>query len=533
MFAPARESRVMHQVLHPPRDALHPPGRALIVCCDGTGNIWGNGHDTNVVKLVRRIQSGPQQVVYYDPGVGTTDNFPPIGLWNRFKAAFRRVLGLALAVGIYEDIGRAYEFLMENYQRGDRIYLFGFSRGAFTARCIAGLVNLFGIMRPSAKPMVPVIVRAYFFPAEETSKGRFDRKNRQCIAQDIRDNFCDLQGREAWIYFIGVWDTVASVGGLRNLRITGDAGLSHKRYVHVRHAVSLQEDRYKYEPRLYDDDEARLAGTGRTFKQLWFSGCHSDVGGSYEDSELSDITLQWIMDEALGTSPPLVLKPDSAVRGNPLGLAHDEPFEMPLWALAGLVRRTGASPQSLHPSVTTRAQASAANRKSVWRPLARCSWFWLSLAATLITSALSLGAPLNEVPELELPTVAWAWLYQAWPALYFEPTRLFSVSAGRAAAAWDLLLIPAYACLLSILFVHAHHRWASSTNAAGNDGFVRLYSLSILAVADVGENFSVLVAAESASGWWTRYLMAPFSAIKLAAMLAFGWYVLRLAWARR
>ena len=122
--------------------------RNLIVCCDGTGNIWGNGHDTNVVKLVRLLVKDDRQVVYYDPGVGTTDNFPPIGVWNKVKAFARRVMGLAMAGGIYESIGQGYEFLVDNFRAGDRVCLFGFSRGAFAARSIAGIVDQFGIVRP-------------------------------------------------------------------------------------------------------------------------------------------------------------------------------------------------------------------------------------------------------------------------------------------------------------------------------------------------------------------------------------------------
>lgn len=136
--------------------------RYLIVCCDGTGNIWGNGHDTNVVKIARLLVKDDQQLLYYDPGVGTTDNFPPIGIWGKVKAYTRRFVGLALAGGIYQGIGRGYQFLVDNYRVGDRICLFGFSRGAFTVRSIAGIVDEFGIVRPAANAMVPILVRTYF-----------------------------------------------------------------------------------------------------------------------------------------------------------------------------------------------------------------------------------------------------------------------------------------------------------------------------------------------------------------------------------
>src|ERR1700737_318342 len=163
------------------------PSRNLILCCDGTGNIWGNGHDTNGVKLVRLLEKDDQHLVYYHPGVGTTDNFPPGGLGNRFKENPRTLVGLTLADGLYDSIGRGYQFLIDNFREGDRISVIGFSRGAFTARSIAGLVNEFGIVQSGAKTLVALIVRTYFMkPHHRAAKSD---KTRQDVAEDIRRNF--------------------------------------------------------------------------------------------------------------------------------------------------------------------------------------------------------------------------------------------------------------------------------------------------------------------------------------------------------
>jgi len=304
--------------------------RNLIVCCDGTGNIWGNGHDTNVVKLVRLLVKDDSQIVHYDPGVGTTDNFPPIGLWNKVKAFSGRVVGLAMAGGIYESIGQGYEFLVDNFREGDRVCVFGFSRGAFAARSIAGIVDQFGIVRPGAKAMVPLLVSMYF--SSPGKRAGDTHKTRETFAADIRTNFCSPGGAGAGVYFLGVWDTVASVG-LFGLRITTDANVRHKRYQHVRHAVALDEMRWKYTPRLYRDEGPPVV-PGQTFEQTWFTGCHSDVGGSYADAALANLTLRWIVEAAAAPAVGLrFLQPASAIVGDPNGLAHDEAFAAPWWTL--------------------------------------------------------------------------------------------------------------------------------------------------------------------------------------------------------
>ena len=144
----------------PPAPAGTSP-RNIVVCCDGTGNTWSASGDTNVVKLFRDLLKN-EQTVFYDPGVGTASNFPGVDLRQKLNNTFNRIVGLALANGVYENIADAYVFLMRNTRPQDRIFVFGFSRGAFTARAMAGMVNLFGLIRCDSENLVPMLVRIYF-----------------------------------------------------------------------------------------------------------------------------------------------------------------------------------------------------------------------------------------------------------------------------------------------------------------------------------------------------------------------------------
>jgi uncharacterized protein (DUF2235 family) len=497
--------------------------RHLILCCDGTGNIWGNGHDTNVVKIVRLLVKDERQVLYYDPGVGTTDNFPPIDLGSRITAYARRFVGLAFASGIYDNIGAGYEFLVNNFTDGDRICLLGFSRGAFTARSIAGIVDEFGIVRPGARAMLPLLVRTYFSPAD----GRVAKsgKPRAAFANDIKQNFCSPTGAAATVYFLGVWDTVASVG-LTGLRITTDTNVRQKRYQHVRHAVALGEQRWKYSPRLYTSVGPPILPE-QSFHQEWFTGCHSDIGGSYQDSSLSNLTLRWMIDQAQDLKIGLrFAKAASEVAGDVDGTAHDEAFQSPWWTLVGLCERFRPSDAQMNVAVLERR-----TDRSVWRPLWRRPLFWLFALATvalILSSALVLAWKTLDVGHQLLIALH----FQAQPWRYFIETTVFSRDSVRRATYIDFVLIPVYVSLMALLVVHARHRLAYSAQnmwAARLDRWSSGLPILVTAGADFLENLGVLLGLSSDGRIWIR-TVALMTDVKLAGIAAVILYVLLVPW---
>ena len=319
--------------------------RQLIVCCDGTNNnVTGGRTDTNVIKLQETLQPGANQIVFYDPGVGNPGALPEATVVDRIRSKFDRLSGLAFGTGVYENIAECYRFLMHNYAHGDDIYLFGFSRGAFTARSLSGVVNMFGLLRPELDNMVPTLLHLYFSKRE--TPGQKSVVNHE--ADEIKRLFVQPDFREVWIHFIGVWDTVASIGMPPfDKQITASPTIQGKNFRHVRQALALDEYRTPFLPRLYaDPDFDAPPPTGapeQSLKQRWFHGVHSDVGGGYEPNGdgaksgcgLSNITLRWLFDEAHGKGlrGSFVVPPATPTR------VHSELYNQPLWALAGMVQR--------------------------------------------------------------------------------------------------------------------------------------------------------------------------------------------------
>ena len=131
-------------------------GKNIVICCDGTGNEFGD-RNSNVVKLFATLVLDPRtQVAYYDPGIGTmgaNNALTKIGKW------FTKVLGLAFGYGLLDNVGDAYRFLMQNWEPGDRLYLFGFSRGAYTVRVLASMLHLFGLLPRDNEQLTPYILR--------------------------------------------------------------------------------------------------------------------------------------------------------------------------------------------------------------------------------------------------------------------------------------------------------------------------------------------------------------------------------------
>lgn len=352
------------------------PGRNLVLLFDGTGNILGNRQDTNVVKLLRMLGKGrdplgaaPTQLVYYDPGVGTANEFPADGLVSKARNRLRQMAGLALGSGVFPNIAEAYRFLVNTYQRGDRIYLFGFSRGAFTARAVAGMINMYGLIHTEGLPLIETLVRTYFAPRDR--KNQAGTKSRRAFARDVIDNFS--LGRTPLVHFVGVWDTVEAIGlgGLGGIRISNSADFASKRFVHVRHAMSLHESRSKYAPRRYKDPHfTDKEQPWRSYDQRWFRGVHSDVGGSYARDGLSNLTLQWMVNEAFAQG--LRVDRSQLQPGDPLTAMHDQAYDCPYWVWTGLNARERWPTDFIDPTarpVESAVPADTVPRTPPWRTL--------------------------------------------------------------------------------------------------------------------------------------------------------------------
>jgi len=253
--------------------------RQLIVLCDGTNNnLTGGAQDTNVVLLCELFAAhpDPRRMVFYDSGVGNSGTMPSASVWDAIQQYRDRVLGLAQGRGIFENIAEGYLFLMRHWQPGDQILLFGFSRGAFTARSLGGMVNQFGLLRAHQDSVVPTLVQAYF-------AGTGDE--RKAVAAQATRLFADGPARQVPIDFVGVWDTVAAVGmPPLGLKITALPTLKNKRFIDVRQALALDEHRAQFKPRLYAESNGPFTtefGRQGSIQQLWFRGAHGDAGGGY------------------------------------------------------------------------------------------------------------------------------------------------------------------------------------------------------------------------------------------------------------
>jgi len=269
--------------------------RNIVVCCDGTGNQYG-AENSNVVKLYWTLSAQDKQVAYYHPGVGTMgarNALTAIGKW------WTRVRGLAFGYGFSDNIADVYSFLMREFRPGDQIFIFGFSRGAYTARALCGVLHMFGLLTPGNEALIPYVLRLY----KSNDPCRFD------IASGFRTTFCV----DCTPCFLGLWDTVSSVGWILD-PISSKSG--HLPYTAtlpgipiLRHAVSIDERRAFFRQNLIHES---LPPT-QNLKQVWFAGVHSDVGGSYceRDSGLSKIALRWMLCEA--QSSGLMLDPQKVI----------------------------------------------------------------------------------------------------------------------------------------------------------------------------------------------------------------------------
>jgi uncharacterized protein (DUF2235 family) len=340
----------------------------MVVCCDGTGQKL-DVMRTNVVRLSRALDlhNPDEQVAFYDPGVGT---MPAAAALTPISRRLTLYAGFLVGFGLLEKVANAYEFIIDRYASNARIYLFGFSRGAFTVRLLAGLLHRIGVLRPDAKNLIPYALELYGKHYTHIAE-RSEREQLQKLNEEFRDRFsvaCPVN-----IPFLGVWDTVKAFGFFR------PRSFPHVRHnpsvQKIRHAIALDERRGSYmftswgglrdyvEEGPYENQDVR---------ELWFAGDHSDVGGGHPEHEsgLSWRAFRWMVGEACQTGLkfdhkelvrmlPASLENSSTGDQNPFYIRHNSLTLC--WRLVDLIPRPeleNAPPRSsrsapaLHPGLT-------------------------------------------------------------------------------------------------------------------------------------------------------------------------------------
>ncbi len=290
----------------------------LVVCCDGTWNVpdrkdGDKVSPSNVVHMALaaapRDARGVEQRVYYQKGVGT-------GVWDRVR-------GGAFGWGLSQNILDAYRFVVERFEPGDELFLFGFSRGAYTARSLGGLIRNSGIVRRDRQDQIVPAYNLYRRRGQASHPTEFE-------AALFRKTYA----HETRIRFIGVWDTVGALGipvGIPWLPVSWLQSINQRWAFHdvklssyvdfAYHAVAVDERRPQFVPTLWEQQPHAEA---QTMEQVWFAGVHTNVGGGYQDAGLSDITFLWMKEKAQARG----LAFDGAYvertfRGDPCGVLRD------------------------------------------------------------------------------------------------------------------------------------------------------------------------------------------------------------------
>lgn len=318
--------------------------RNIILLSDGTGNSAAKLAKTNVWRTYQAIDlSGPDQIASYDNGVGTS-SLKPLAL-----------LGSAFGWGLKRNVLDLYKFLCRNYreanininQKADRIFAFGFSRGAFTIRVLVGLVLSQGLVRWNSEEELDLLSKAAY---REFREQRFKRRFSltwigRLVLRAIVKARTKAAGRQPYNYhrnlpvpsiaFLGLWDTVDAYGmPIKELKIAIDKFIwplyfdSPKLDVRVEracHALALDDERATFHPLVWDESDEPADGTPKRVKQVWFSGMHSNVGGGYPDDALSQVSLLWVLENAKAAGLRLkhALEDEYRITASPYGRMYD------------------------------------------------------------------------------------------------------------------------------------------------------------------------------------------------------------------
>lgn len=321
----------------------------LVVCFDGTWNKPDNEAsdaesrvETNVRRLFEAVLAkapdGTAQWPWYDKGVGTR--------W------YDRIRGGVFGFGLDENIKQGYEFLVNSYEPGDEIFVFGFSRGAYTARSLVGLIRNAGLVNdPSDIEAAYTLYRNRDRSADTAKAEKFRAAHSLPQIPNIK--------------FLGVWDTVGALGipisafqffnkleyGFHDTELSGIVENAY-------HAVAIDEHRVDYQATLWSP----IAKQGQSVEQRWFPGAHADVGGGYASRKVSDTALAWMMESAaasgLGLDPAKVPKLGNANYKEPLNDSYKA-------FMAGLYAKT--HPRYLRPIDVTGGSTQILDQQSIDR----------------------------------------------------------------------------------------------------------------------------------------------------------------------
>lgn len=319
----------------------------VVICADGTWNRpeedLEKDHASNVLKIARAIKPETpefKQHVFYDWGLGSYHNSISAGVMGN---------------GIHKNILDGYRYIVQNYAPGDKIYLFGFSRGAYTVRALCGLINNCGIVK---RPHAYLIEQAWQIYKSGSKKNHPDGEG----AVQFRADYCH---RSRTVQFVGAWDTVGALGipfTLMGLLEGKDEFYDTKMGSNVkiaRHALAIDEQREDFEPTIW------TPRSGVDLRQVWFSGVHSDVGGSYGPDKdtgncVSDIALGWMIDEAKAAGLTIETHITSSLTDGtkaPLHRSRKHVFRFKTPLHRELIIEGIAS--KIHPSVKARYEADA------------------------------------------------------------------------------------------------------------------------------------------------------------------------------
>jgi hypothetical protein len=271
--------------------STNPQPKVIVLCFDGTAGQYSE-QNTNVIKFFGLLKKLPdEQPAYYQPGIGT---YSPDSVSRLFHPV-AKLVDLGIAWYLSEHVIGGYKYLMNHYRKGDKICIFGFSRGAYTARALAGFLFKIGLLQQDNSESIRHAYELYEGTDDEAAAGF---KNDLCTPVTID--------------FLGVWDTVASVGIVYGRTLPFTSANSAVRV--FRHALSLDERRARFRPNLYHRETPQdavhntILGSGHPecscdALEVWFAGCHSDVGGSAvlnkERYSLADISLEWMVQQVI------------------------------------------------------------------------------------------------------------------------------------------------------------------------------------------------------------------------------------------